>query len=108
MTFGSEWQDMSAEERLRSRRPGASEPSETNESVRSQSVHSVRPHSLRSTSTTTAKSSRADSSGIPDALPAVPDALSEAEGVPTDAQEDHNGGGLTDPQRGSPEQAVGA
>lgn len=108
VTFGSEWQDMSAEERLRSRRPGASEPSETNESVRSQSVHSVRPHSLRSTSTTTAKSSRADSSGIPDALPAVPDALSEAEGVPTDAQEDHNGGGLTDPQRGSPEQAVGA
>lgn len=112
VTFGSEWQDMSAEERLRSRKPAPSEPSEANESVRSQSVHSARPHSLRSMSTTTGKSSRADSSGIPEALRAragaLSDALSEVEGVSTDAQEDRNGGGMTEPRRGSPEQVVGA
>jgi hypothetical protein len=67
VTFGSEWQSMSAEERLKLRKPTPTEElrvseshqtGDANESMRSASLNSGRPHSMRSTSTATIKSSR--------------------------------------------------
>lgn len=82
VTLGSEWQNMSAEERLKMRKPTPTEEprapeshsnGDSNESVRSPSVNSGRPHSIRSASTATARSSRfVDNPPVADEIPEVP------------------------------------
>jgi hypothetical protein len=82
ITFGSEWQNMSTEERLKLRKPTpsdeprSSEPSligEAAESIQSASIHSGHPPSIRSASTATARSSRfADNVSVAGGIPEVP------------------------------------
>ncbi|PCG96983.1 SEC7-like, alpha orthogonal bundle [Penicillium occitanis (nom. inval.)] len=82
ITFGSEWQNISAEERLKLRKPAASDEaraSDTNVirdprgSISSASVQSGRPQSMRSASTATARSSRfVDSISVNNGIPEVP------------------------------------
>ncbi|OKL61190.1 hypothetical protein UA08_03627 [Talaromyces atroroseus] len=79
ITFGSEWQNIPPEERLKLRKPAASDEAKTSEtnlssdargSISSASVHSGRPQSIRSASTATARSSR------------FPDSMSAGSGIP--------------------------
>ncbi|KAE8554743.1 hypothetical protein EYB25_003284 [Talaromyces marneffei] len=82
ITFGSEWQNISAEERLKLRKPAASEEARASDinlirdlrgSISSASVHSGRPQSIRSASTATARSSRfVDSISVNNGIPEVP------------------------------------
>jgi hypothetical protein len=82
ITFGSEWQNIPAEERLKLRKPAASEEARASDtnlirdprgSISSASVHSGRPQSMRSASTATARSSRfVDSISVNNGIPEVP------------------------------------
>lgn len=83
ITFGSEWQNISAEERLKLRKPAASEEARASDtnlilqprgSISSTSGHSGRPQSMRSSSTATARSSRFPDGGVPsnNDIPEVP------------------------------------
>lgn len=82
VTLGSEWQNLSAEERLKMRKPTPTEEpralesnsnGDSNGSVRSPSVNSGRPQSIRSASTATARSSRfVDNPPVADEIPEVP------------------------------------
>lgn len=91
ITFGSEWQNIPAEERLKLRKPAASEEARVSDtnlirdprgSISSASVHSGRPQSMRSASTATARSSRfvdnISNNGIPE-LPSLDVLLKEEE-----------------------------
>ncbi|EED21910.1 guanyl-nucleotide exchange factor, putative [Talaromyces stipitatus ATCC 10500] len=82
ITFGSEWANISAEERLKLRKPAASEEArasdsnlirDTRGSISSASIHSARPQSMRSASTATVRSSRfVDSISVNNGIPEVP------------------------------------
>lgn len=82
ITFGSEWQNISAEERLKLRKPAASEEARASDtnlirdprgSISSASVHSGRPQSMRSASTATARSSRfVDNITVSNGIPQIP------------------------------------
>ncbi|KAL1964971.1 hypothetical protein VTN77DRAFT_6171 [Rasamsonia byssochlamydoides] len=99
VTFGPEWQNMSAEERLKLRKPTpseepkVSESNDANESIRSPSLNSGRPQSIRSASTATVRSSRfADNLSVATQIPEVPslDGLKEPQAaiVSNDAKDD--------------------
>lgn len=105
ITFGSEWQNISPEERLKLRKPAASEESRASEpnlsndatrgSISSASIHSGRPQSMRSTSTATARSSRLlDSVSVGSGIPEVPslDAPAEQSDAPPDQGKDDDKG----------------
>ncbi|KAH8696047.1 putative guanyl-nucleotide exchange factor [Talaromyces proteolyticus] len=80
ITFGSEWQNISPEERLQLRKSAVSEElrasesgGDAHESTRSASIHSARPQSIRSASTATARSSRlVDSVSVAGDIPEIP------------------------------------
>ncbi|KAJ9264134.1 hypothetical protein DTO212C5_7298 [Paecilomyces variotii] len=79
ITFGSEWQNMSPEERLKLRKPPAADESRASdipladgtESMFAGSMNGGRPNSLRSASTTTARSFRAHEESSKD-IPSLP------------------------------------
>lgn len=92
VTFGSEWQNMPAEDRLKLRKPTpseeprASEPavmSSGGESITSDQHASGRPHSMRSASTTTGLSMRSDDlADFKDAPEEGPDRRSSVISIP--------------------------
>ncbi|CRG90546.1 Protein transport protein sec73 [Talaromyces islandicus] len=102
ITFGSEWQNIPPEERLKLRKPAMSDESrlsetgaagDARESTRSASVHSTKAQSTRSASTATARSSRyLESASIAGGIPEVPslDALKKEQAGPSSVQGKEN------------------
>lgn len=105
VTFGSEWQNMPPEERLKLRKPTphdeprASEPNilGSGDSVTSDGLHGDRPRSFRSVSTTTGISMRSDDEPVDffkdahENLPAPSNEIAPDQIVPDDAQQSPSG-----------------
>lgn len=101
ITFGSEWQNIPPEERLKLRKPAMSDESrlsetgaagDARESTRSGSVHSTK-QSIRSASTATARSSRyLEGASVASGIPEVPslDALKREQAGPSSVQAKEN------------------
>jgi hypothetical protein len=102
ITFGSEWQNIPPEERLKLRKSVVSDESrlsetgaacDARESTRSGSVHSTKPQSTRSASTATARSSRyLEGAAVAGGIPEIPslEALKREQAGPSSVQSKEN------------------